>query len=222
MTREELLNKAVFIQYCLKDKTYKIFNVPSENINKLPIVDGNIFYSTWNRNEHHFTTEYHRNYSIPLYCKLFDLNYNENDFTLEERKSGNFDISFLKPKEGYKYEIFGYTRGEHFDNLTYDDIMSNNSTIGDITDYHRLYKYANECSRLINKTIDNDRKLFISGDSQMIPDIGFLSCFFKEVWLFDNRNNLNLKDVYKDIEFSDVLVEMSIGSNNDYLIKNFG
>ena len=180
MMKEELLDKAIYIQYPLKDGNYKFFNVGKE-INKLPNGDK---YKGWKFNEHHFTTEYHRNYPIPLYCKLFGLDYNENDFILEERKSGNYDISFLKPKKDYKYEIFGYTRGEHFDNLSFDDITHNDSIKKDITDYHRLYKYGHECSRLINKTIDNDRKIFVNGDSQMIPDIPFLSCFFKEVWFF--------------------------------------
>ena len=141
---------------------------------------------------------------------------------MEKRKSENYDLSFLKPKKDYKYEIYGYTRGEHFDNLSFDDITQNNSTKKDITDYHRLYKYGHECSRLINKTIDNNRKLFVNGDSQMIPDIPFLSCFFKEVWFFDNREKDKLLEKYKDVIFSDVLIALNCGSDNDYLIKNFG
>ena len=221
MTRKELLNKATYIQYCLKNKTFKKFDIPIEKIVKLPIADENMFYSDWKYNDHHFTTEYHRKYSIPLYCKLFNLDYNEDDFMLQERKSGKYDISFLKPKKEYMYEVYSYTRGEHLDNLTFDDITNNNSKNTDITAYHRLYIYSHECSRLINKTIENKRKLFISGDSQMIPDIPFLSCFFKEVWLFDNRKKGKNEKQYADVNFSDVLVELSVGESNDYLIKNF-
>jgi len=221
MTREEILEKAIYIQYCLKDKTYKKFSIEDEKIWKLPIVDDNMFYFGWKLNEHHFTTEYHRKYSIPLLSKLLNLNYNENDFMLEERKSGEYDISFLKPKKEYRYEVYGYTRNEHFDDLMFSDLVSNDSIKNDITDYHRLFKYSHECSRLINKTIDGYRKLFISGDSQMIPDISFLSCFFKEVWMFDNRDKVKLNDKYSDIFFTDAIVELSIGVGNDYFVKNF-
>lgn len=221
MTREEILDKAIYFQYCLKDKTYKKFNVSDEKINKFPIVDENMFYTNWKLNEHHFTTDYHIKYSFPLLSKQLGLEYNRNDFILDNRKSNEFDISILKPKKEYKYEIYGYTRNEHFYDLTFDDITSNNSTKNDITGYHRLYKYSHECSRLINKTLNNNRKLFISGDSQVIPDIPFLSCFFKEVWLMDNRNKLSLKDKYKDVIFTDTIVVFSIGSDKDYFVINF-
>ena len=218
MTKDELLGKAIYIQYPLKDGTYKKFSIPSEKINKLPNGDK---YDGWKNNEHHFTTEYHRNYSIPLYCKLFGLDYDENDFILEERKSGKYDLSFLKPKKEYKYEIFGYTRGEHFDNLGFDDISYTDLVEQLITDYHRLYKYPHECSRVINKIICNERKLFISGDSQMIPDISFLSCFFQEVWYFDNRKKKTLSNNWVNENFTDVLIEVGHLPLTDYTELNF-
>ena len=117
--------------------------------------------------------------------------------------------------------MYGYTRNEHFDCLSFDDITTNNSVKKDITEYHRLYKYGHECSRLINKIINSNRKLFISGDSQLIPDIPFLSCFFNEVWFFDNREKDILKDKYSEYDFSDVLIELGYGTYNDYMLKNF-
>lgn len=221
MTREEMLNKAIYIQYCLGNKTYKDFGIASDKIYKLPIVEGKMMYDGWKLNTHHFTTDYHMKYSIPLFKETLKLDYNRNDFILKERYSGEYDLSMLKPKKNYEYEAYGYTRGEHFDSLSFDEITSNDSNSAEITDYHRLYKYSHECSRLINKTLNNDRKLFISGDSQMIPNIAFLSCFFKEVWYFDNRKKLKLSDKYKDINFSDILIELNSDAKNDYMIRNF-
>jgi hypothetical protein len=220
MTREELLDKAIYIQYPLNYNEYKDFKINKEII-KLPLPQSGMMYDGWEFNDHHFTTEYHRLYSFPLFCKIFELQFNDNDFILDSRNSNGFDISLLKPKKGFRYEVYGFTRGgEHFDDLSFDEITNNDSKNNDITDYHRLYRYSHECSRLINKTIENDRKLFISGDSQMIPDIGFLSCFFKEVWYFDNRNCLNLSDLYRDVEFTDVLIGLNQADMWAYLIRN--
>ena len=55
----------------------------------------------------------------------------------------------------------------------------------------------------------------------MIPDIPILSCYFKEIWYMDNRNNLTLSNKYKDINFTDVLVKIGRTEQSDYLDKNF-
>jgi hypothetical protein len=218
MTREEILAIAKYIQYPLTKTSYYTYNT-NINIHKLPLPADNQMYNNWPLNYNHFTMEYHRQYAIPLLCELLDLNYNENDFIIDERKSkNNFDISLLKSKQDYIYEIYGYTRDEHFDNLTFQDITHNTKCD---TEYHELYKYSHECSRLINKTINNNRKLFISGDSQMIPDISFLSCFFKEIFYFDNRNGLNLSHTWKDTTFTDALIELNCVPLQDYTEINF-
>lgn len=216
--KSELLEKANFIQYPLTYGKYK--NYSTKDIIKLPLPQKGEMYDGWNKNENHFTTEYHRLYSIPLLCKLFGINYNENDFILDIRNCGKFDISILKTKSEYKYEIYGFTRNEHFDNLSFNEITTNTSISNDITDYHKLYRYSHECSRLINKTINNNRVLFISGDSHMIPNISFLSCFFKEIWYFDNRKNIDLKDKTDGIIFTDVLVELNHLSEAYYINQN--
>lgn len=220
MTREELLEKAIYIQYPLTYTVYKNYGVNS--INKLPLAETGMMYDNWNKNDNHFTTEYHRLESIPFLCRLLNLPYNEFDFEIDKRiSSSGFDISILKPKCDFRYEVFGYNRNEHFDNLTFNEITHNDSKNGDITDFHRLYKYSHECSRLINKTVDSERILFISGDSQMIPDVSFLSCFFKEVWYFDNRNHLHLNQKWKDVNFTDVVIEMNCSSLSLYQCVNF-
>lgn len=122
-------------------------------------------YDGWALNTNHFTTAYHRQYALPLINSLFNFGFNENDFELVERKSGIFDISTLCPKKEFKFEIFGYNSNEHFDDISYDELKNNDNTPANITDYHKLYRYPHQCSRIINKTIVSDKKLFISGDS---------------------------------------------------------
>lgn len=219
MTKEEIIDKAVWVQYP-NNGIYKEYNINKE-IHKLPILDNSFLYRDWTFNTHHFTTKYHRLYSLPLFAKLLNFNYNENDFILKERiGDGKFDISMLYPKTEFKYEIYGFNHNEHFDNISYDDIVHSNVSFSMMTDYHRLYKYPHENSRLINKTLNNERKLFISGDSHMIPNISVLSCYFNEIWYFDNRNGLSLYDKWKDIYFTDILIEIGCTGQDDYIVKN--
>lgn len=220
MTKKDLIDKAIYIQFPYSYTTYKEYKVDKE-INKLPLPEKGMMYDGWAKNNNHYTPQYHRKYTIPLLCKILNIDFNDDDFVVDERHSGNFDISLLKPKEKYEYEIYGYTRGEHFDNLSFEDITSNDSPNKDITDYHRLYKYSHECSRLINKTISNDRILFISGDSQLIPIVPFLSSFFKEIWYFDNRDDKAFSDKWRNIKFTDVIVEMNWTETWTYMDRNF-
>jgi hypothetical protein len=219
MTKQELLDKAHYIQYPLLDGRYNNYDVP--NLIKLPVGQSGFMYSKWVGNEGHFTMEYHRLHTIPLLCKLLNIDYKQDEFTLVEKHFGDNDISMLHPKNEYRYEIYGFERNEHFDDLSFDDIISSDATWKGITEYHKLYKYAHECSRLINKTIDTDRILFISGDSQLIPIISFLSCFFKEIWYIDNRTGIKLADKWADTKFTDVLVEFNNREKTDYTNKNF-
>ena len=222
MTRDEILAGAHYIQYPLDKTTYISVNRDiKDKILKLPLPQDGEMYSGWWRNTNHFTTTYHRKYVLPLLIKLLNLTYRENDWELVERKSGNNDISYLRVKHSPVYEVYGFTRKEHFDKLRFDDLVINDSKNADITDYHRLYKYAHECSRIINKTIISDRKLFISGDSQFIPDIAFLSCYFKEVWYMDNRNHLSLSAEWKNTHFTDCIVEINCSNTGRYTVDNF-
>ena len=83
-----------------------------------------------------------------------------------------------------------------------------------------LYRYPHECSRIINKDVDSNRILLVSGDSQMIPDISVLACYFKEVWYFDNRANVKAEDILKEGEFTDVLIELNCSDIKQYTETN--
>lgn len=51
MTKEELLDKAIYIQYELKDGTFKEYNVDKE-IHKISFSDKNQLYVGWKDNDH--------------------------------------------------------------------------------------------------------------------------------------------------------------------------
>ena len=221
MTREEIINKAIIIQFPLTYTTYFKYNNIKKEIHKLPLPKKGLMYDTWGFNNHHFTTEYARKYVIPLLVKLFNIDFDENDFILDKRKCNNFDISLLKPKKNFVFDVIGYTQNKHNENVDWNFLTTSNSKEYGITKYHTLYVYPHECSRIINKTIDSNRKLFISGDSQLIPIVSFLACFFKEIWYFDNRKKLKLSDKWKNINFTDVLIELNNKKQEVYFNTNF-
>ena len=109
-----MLDNAIYIQYPINYTQYKEYDI--KGIKRLPLPKQGEMYDNWKLNHNHFTTEYHRRYSLPLLCELLHLSFDVGDFELNKMVNGNNDISLLKPKNEYFYEIFGYTRGEHFDN----------------------------------------------------------------------------------------------------------
>lgn len=52
MTREELLDKAIYIQYPLNYSTYKQYDVGKE-IHKLPLPERGMMYDNWKYNDNH-------------------------------------------------------------------------------------------------------------------------------------------------------------------------
>ena len=116
----------------------------------------------------------------------------------------------------FTMEINGHKIGEH---LSFDNITNMKTVHKDTkaykgykevdatpTDYHHLYRGAHACSRVINETIDNDRKIFVSGDSMMIPAIPILCCYYKEVVYMDNRDGVSHKDYFENDVFDEVLL----------------
>ena len=216
MTKEELLDKAIYIQYELKDGTFKEYNVDKE-IHKISFSDKNQLYVGWKDNEHHFTTKYHREVSLPFLGKLLGFDFNINDFNIVKRKYGKFDISMLKPKKKYIYDVVCFNNNVKLKNVSFDRLIT--GTIH--TEYHKLYKFPHSASRIINKSINSNEILFISGDSHMIPIVSALSCYFKEVWYIDNRKNIVNSNNWKDVNFTKVLVELYDKPLDYYINQNF-
>lgn len=220
MTKEEILAAAVYIQFPLTYKTYKLYSSDLP-IHYLPLPPKGMMYDEWKGNENHFIQKYHFDYSMPLLTKLLNLSYEHDDFHLVEKAYEEHTFSILFPKTDFKFELFGFDRDEYLADATFEDLIQNDKQSDRLNDYHRLYRYSHECSRIVNKTIDSDRKLLISGDSQMIPLISWLACLFKELWYFDNRPNKSKQDILNDASFSDVLIELNCNSLKKYCDDNF-
>lgn len=86
---------------------------------------------------------------------------------------------------GNQYTIYGYEYDEIHD-CEYDGLLSFGIK-KQRSPYHDLYRYPHSCSRIVNHSVKNGKRLFVSGDSQILPSVPMLSCYFEEVLYSDNR-----------------------------------
>ena len=207
------------------------------NIHKLPFFkDKDYLYSKMKKHEHHYTTEYHRNYVLPLLNDLFNFQYNIDDFNLIKTITNKGDLSYLRPKKDYNYKILCFTTKEIYEGK-YETLIQPEFFNNQHITYRLLYRFPHMCSRIINLDINNNKKIFISGDSQMVPTIPVLASYYKEVWYFDNRtgwkynlttnNNemifnkiIPFSQYYKNTKFDDVLIELYVNDFSWYTDVN--
>ena len=179
------------------------------------------YYDGWKDNEHHITTKSWNGILLPFFSYILrTFDFSTDDFTVLPYFSNEFeyDVSYLKPKRDMRFtmEINGVKVGEH---LTFDGIQNINQhcdteafaafkeeNMPVYSEYHRLYRGSHACSRVINETVDNDLKIFISGDSMMIPAIPIFCCYYKEVVYMDNRDGKSHKEYYEDKQFDEILL----------------
>lgn len=221
MNKFEILEKAKYVLFPIDNKFYDEETYKEiKDLVKLPIIEDNekaLYLHMGDNNRHHYTNYYHINYVLPELDKLFHFGYNKDDFNLIDFKTNQGDLSYLKPKKEYSFEITSFE-----ENLvvkaTFDDLKPLKLCW---PSYRDMYIGFHSCTKLVNLDIDNNKKIFISGDSQSIGDILILACYYKEVWYFDNRtgqtkdyndiiesNTTSYADKYKDIVFDDVLIQL--------------
>lgn len=217
MTIEEVVKKAKYIQFPYHNEEYKDY-YDKRNPVRLPIIEGEeVLYTGMPKgNGHHYTTQYTYKYVLPAIADLLGFKFSMDDFKLVKVMNGNYDVSYIKPnnRESYTVICFDTNNGKTGD---YEDLLNPNFFKEPL--YRELYRYPHRCSRIINNSTKSNRKLMISGDSQIIPSIAPLAHYFKEVWYFDNRTGwikdkifteekfISFSNYYKNVEFTDVLIE---------------
>lgn len=168
-------------------------------------------------NEHHLYPSNFYKMILPLmnlYIK--NLNFNINDFDLIDYFSEDkrYDLSYLAPKNKdmkFTFSKEGKVLSEHgdFSSLNFVNEVWDDTTGYDInSNYHKLFRGSHSCCKIINETIDNDKKLLVTGDSMLIPAIPILCCYYKEAVFLDNRNNKSNKKYFEGVVFDDVIIEV--------------
>lgn len=220
MTKDEILNKAKYIQFPLINKEYKEYQI--NNIHKLPCVKTyNPLYSLSTTDKHHYTLQYHRDYVLPLMENLLQFDYNKNDFNIVDCYNDNCDLSYFIPKKDMTFNVYWLLGTKEYLNIPFENGLIFNETEGNGEKLFRNMIIGCHTSlKIVNNSIDSNKKLLISGDSQIIPDIAILACYYKEVWYLDNRSGkidnltmdinktISIEDKYKDIYFDDILISL--------------
>lgn len=172
------------------------------------------YYSGWERNEHHIMTKYYHNVIMPfLSYRIPNFPFKLTDFNLVRKFVGEeqYDVSYLVPKDESLRFTLEVNKVEIGRNLPFDILhrMDDERVLYDgDTYFHRQYNGAHACSILINNTIDNDRRIMVTGDSMMIPIIPVLGCYFKEVVYMDNRDGESYKEYYENKVFDNIIIEV--------------
>ena len=189
--------------------------------------DRQFVYGSYNLNNHHFKPEFYNKYVFPvLFKELLGKTFEQNEYTKVEMFDGQYDVSYLKPKNNLKFHVWcnqNHTYGD-FSTLMVgpESCITKPNTL-----FHDRYVGGHTVCRIINESADNDYKLFISSDSHMIPAIPILACNFREIISSDNRSGFGeykpeYDYLYEDKSFSHVLIAVS-GCNlfNGFINKNF-
>lgn len=164
----------------------------TREVKKLPIVKGyDPLYSNSENDKHHYSTKYHYEEVLPLLDSMYNFGYDRSDFNLVKLIKKDGDYSYFVPKQKFLFNLYQYDLKARviYEDQKFTELMSKGLE-SDSTKhrYWGLYRFAHHCSRIVNKNMPKDgRTLFVSGDSQMIPSIPILACYFREVWYFDNR-----------------------------------
>ena len=213
MNRQQLLDKAIYIQFPINQyEKYKIYE-GVKNINYLPIHDS-MLYKGVPANEHHYVFDYSYKFVLPLLGQLCNFKFNKNDFILKvNRKTFNektYSFSYLIPKQKYKYKVTSFEYGTSFigeaDKLMFNPDIAKTWA----TEYHKIVPFPHSCFKIINLSLKSNKKILISGDSQMLPSIVPLTSYFKEVWYYDNRTDPHIshESTYKNVNFDYVIIAL--------------
>ena len=217
--KDELIKKAKYVLFPCR-ASYSFYGKYPETLVKFPLIEGSL-YGTYKLNEHHFKPFYFKDYVLPMLEEVLHMGYNENDFEYVLADDNGFDISHLDSKHNFKFDIYSLTHNEEIKDADFSELRNCHRTESDLVGYHRLFIHPHACCRIINKTIDNNRVLVISCDSHMIPIIPVLSCYFKEIWVLDNRNNGKYVEKININDVTDVLIAGGFSPEWKFLDTNF-
>lgn len=197
-----------------------------ENIIKINGFEKEDRYYNLPANHHHFLTRCYRDKIIPKLNALLQFGFKLSDFNIiknetigEDKKV--VDLSYLKPKHDAIFTVTGFEYGIEYTS-NFSGLMWNEKVSGTtyFSPFHKLYCFPHSTSRIINKTIKNNRSIVCNGDSCLIPIIPILACYYKEVWYLDNRNRKKLlpKEFEKE-NFDDYLI-MPFDKVLSYYLEN--
>lgn len=221
MTYNEIIDKAKMICYPALDAFdgYKMSIDIETNLlmkkyfpqKEFDLMFGNgPIYRTWPANNHHFVVPWQQNNIVPAILRLFDIEFNFSDydkceyFAKNESTGELYDMSYMSPKIGQNFSITdietGYTIEQNSLFRAYDDYNCIEPYANSY--YHHFLWCTHKCALIKNNILSNGKSIIISCDSQMVPVIPILACYFKEILHLDRRQDYDIsKYLEKDYDY---------------------
>lgn len=197
-------------------KSTSIFDLKNKNVIDISWLNID-YYNGYSSNEHHVTTDSYYNVIMPflsLYIK--DFNFDIEKFNkikkFVEINNRIYDVSYIEPKEPMLFTMSkngdDLFVNKPFEYLHYFSGKFNDELPSDVTEYHKIFRGFHSCCKILNNSINSDKKIFVTGDSMTIPLIPILCCYFKEVTFMDNRDGKSHKNYYENEIFDYVIVQL--------------
>lgn len=157
-------------------------------------------YTLWNRNKHHWTTNYIWKNVIPKIIKCFKLPFNESDYeyvsNIINNEYGTFDVSYHRYKLPLQIKFENLSNNENLI-LNMKTIKCNLKDYNECSEYHSLFRGFHSMCIMENDKSLTDKVLIFNCDSMAIPIIPILVPFYKRILILDNRVNKSFKEIIK-------------------------
>ena len=152
---------------------------------------------------------------------------------LSEPYSGLDDFDLILPNfqtdftltQILKNEILHEKKGTFKEALVYEDLIKENERGYSIESYTSYLGYGNTEKRIVNNSVENDKKVLVIGDSYSRPFSAFLSLCFKETRNLDTQPGRFEENIYDYISEYDpdivvvMFYEWSLGAKDTFNFK---
>ncbi|MDU1413660.1 MAG: hypothetical protein E6929_12670 [Clostridium sp.] len=152
---------------------------------------------------------------------------------LSEPYSGLDDFNLILPNfqtdftltQILKNEILHEKKGTFKEALVYEDLIKENERGYSIESYTSYLGYGNTEKRIVNNSVENDKKVLVIGDSYSRPFSAFLSLCFKETRNLDTQPGRFEENIYDYISEYDpdivvvMFYEWSLGAKDTFNFK---
>lgn len=124
-----------------------------------------------------------------------------------------------------KNEILHEKKGTFKEALVYEDLIKENERGYSIESYTSYLGYGNTEKRIVNNSVENDKKVLVIGDSYSRPFSAFLSLCFKETRNLDTQPGRFEENIYDYISEYDpdivvvMFYEWSLGAKDTFNFK---
>ena len=216
LTQKKGIMKPLIIKYAIHSPLCNLNNrVPGliDLTNIIPDV-----YSSYPKNEHHWTTSYVWNKFIPRLADDIALPFNYDEYKLVPCIYDNQCLDYHIPIDDSIITIHDLYYNQSYDIPISNTVFYHNykSPFNASTGYHKLFMCAHRCATIYNKYSKTNRNLLLNTYSMSVPLMHILMCYFRNILILDNRTNTSYKSYIHEFMQHDNLTYMELFIADSY------